>query len=239
MQNVNVIHNKNLDELKASAKEDLVSAIELYKNNPVLLLLSGGSAFDLLDSKLANSLNSNITIGVLDERFSTDPAINNFSQLRQTEFFKQAIASGARFIDTSVTSLDTIEELENRFTLQIRSWIDENAESKIIITQGFGNDAHTSGIMPFSEDEAKFNGLFDSDKLIVSYDAGTKNKYPLRVTTTLTFLRNYVTHSVGYATGDKKEALYKIFNSNLKIHQAPGRVIFDMQGVNLYTDIEF
>jgi 6-phosphogluconolactonase/glucosamine-6-phosphate isomerase/deaminase len=90
--------------------------------------------------------------------------------------------------------------------------------------------------MPFPENPTLFQRLFESDSWVVGYEAGNKNEYPQRVTTTITFLKNIVDTSIVYATGEnKKQAIKKIMGGAL-IAETPGRVINTMKDVMFFTD---
>ena len=66
----------------AGAGIALGEVLEYHKEQPVLLMLSGGSAFSILDYIEADVLGPNLTISILDERCSSDSKINNFLQLK-------------------------------------------------------------------------------------------------------------------------------------------------------------
>ncbi len=223
----------------ADAEEALRNAInyfsEILENNkdkPILLLLSGGSAFSLLDNL---DVSQSMTIGVLDERYSDDESINNFSQLMQTDFYKRAQSVGCDFIDTRLMNRSQIE-LGNDFEKQLRIWKKLNPNGLIVITQGIGPDGHTAGIMPYPEDGEFFRDNFQSDNWVATYDAKDKNQYSLRITTTITFLIDVVDMSIVYAVGDnKKQSLHNIQNQG-SIAEVPARVLHNMKDVIVFTD---
>ena len=109
----------------------------------------------------------------------------------------------------------------------------------MVITQGIGEDGHTAGIMPYPENSALFKSLFDDpEKWVVGYDAEGRNEHPLRVTVTLSFLREVVDHSIVYAVGDgKKEALRQVLAETGTLWQTPARIIHEMRNVMLFTDL--
>jgi 6-phosphogluconolactonase/glucosamine-6-phosphate isomerase/deaminase len=210
-----------------------------YINVPKLLLFSGGSALDIvnyINTKLIASTNTT-TIGVLDESYSSIPSENNFEKLSVTQFFQSLPKNCFGEINTRVKEGETLDTFANRFESEIVNWISQNSTGKIIITQGIGNDAHTSGIMPYPEDESLFKSLFCSEKLVMGYEAGTKNEFPRRATTTISFLRK-VDHSIIYMTGPgKNDALHKIYNTNLKLNEVPAKIILEMKDIEIFTDI--
>ncbi len=228
------------EEVTRQAAQKLSSILQIYAREkiPVLFLVSGGSAFALLDGVDPSVFGPYLTIGVLDERYSEDPMVNNFSQLMKTHFYGTARSAGCPFIDTRLLQSETQEALRMRFEKALKQWRQDHAEGKIVITQGMGPDGHTSGVLPFSEDERGFIDTFNNpDHWTAAYDAAGKNPYPLRVTTTLSFLRQ-VDASILFVCGaDKKEALKKVLAHEGSLAQTPARIINDMPQVFVFTDI--
>jgi len=230
---------KNKDDAARKAIQMVNACLREAKKNPVLLMVSGGSAFNLLHGINAKNLGKHITISVLDERFSEDPKISNFVQLAGTEFYRKAGERGVSFIDTRPRAGETVEELAKRFEKGLREWRERNSKGKVIITQGVGEDGHTAGIMPYPENPKLFKRLFDdSSTWVVGYDAGEKNEYALRVTITHPFLRDVVDHSIIYAVGEgKREALRRVFLKEGTLWETPARIIHEMKDVKLFTDV--
>ncbi|MEO6509074.1 MAG: 6-phosphogluconolactonase [Patescibacteria group bacterium] len=228
-----ILYNPSKDELRKQTTEKLQ---ELLKYPEVLLLLSGGSALELLDSIDPSVLTQDNTITVLDERFSQDPSINNFAQIMTTDFYRAAVNNGCSFLDTRPHE-ENMEQVARRFEHDLRNWKTAHPSGLMIATQGIGPDGHTSGIMPYPEDATQFAQLFkDENRWITAYNAGNKNQYPLRITTTIFFLK-MIDHSILYATGEnKKDVLKKAIDTDTKLHEFPSRVIQDMKDVLLYTD---
>ena len=233
-KNIKITNCDSKNEAVSLATSKLQQLIDdkVTAGESILLLLSGGSAWALLEKLSTDKFSDRITIGVLDERYSNDEKINNFSQLAQSNFYKNTKTAGANFVDTRVVEGESQSDLAVRFESALKKWRTENPDGKIIITQGIGVDGHTSGIMPFPENPAHFKALFDSEnKWVVAYDATGKNDNPLRVTTTLSFLRQ-VDESVLFVSGeDKKSAVARVFDSNESISAVPARIIFEMKRV--------
>lgn len=228
-----------LEEARLRASEALQAVLREKKQlgTPVLLLLSGGSAFSILESVSHGILGPHMTIGVLDERYSTDENVNNFSQFTHIALYASAFAVGARFIDTRVKNNETQKQLGMRFETDIWNWLERNSAGVIVATMGIGVDGHIAGIMPFPENSALFQELFEDDtKLVVAYDAGDKNRYPLRITVTLPFLRRYVNHAIMYAVGEEKNAaVRRVFTKEGSLTQTPARVVHEMKDVKMYS----
>jgi 6-phosphogluconolactonase/glucosamine-6-phosphate isomerase/deaminase len=229
--------DKNTSKLLQNAQEELTSLLHQNAHTEILLLLSGGSAFALLEGITNHVLGDHITLAVLDERASIDPDINNFAQLTNTNFYKSARAAGCKEIDTLPHENESKEELAIRFEQSLKSWKESNPNGIVIATIGMGPDGHTSGVMPFPEDAKLFEKLFCSENWVVAYDAGDKNQYPLRVTTTLTFMNNVIDKGIVYITGEnKRSAIELIADENIGIHQIPAKILKEMD-VKVFTDI--
>ena len=180
----------------------------------------------------------NLTVGVLDERFSEDPKVNNFTQLAETSFFQKAQEKGAYFIDTRVQPREDLEMLSKRFEDALLKWRQEHPGGRIVITQGMGPDGHTAGMMPHPKEKDIFKELFEGENWVRGYDAGDKNEYSLRVTTTMPFLR-MADHSVVYIVGkEKKDVLSRMLSEEGTLFETPARIIHEMKDVHIFTDIE-
>lgn len=207
---------------------------------PTLLMLSGGTAFGLLNGIEKKHLGPHLTICALDERFSEDSTINHSLKISHSLFYQHAMELDSSFIDTSVKKGETYEHLANRFEGALFDWSKKNPEGKVVATMGIGYDGHVAGIMPYPESPENFNKLFENkEHWVIGYDAGlAKTQYPLRVTTNMTFLRDMVDFSVAYVTGEKKiSALTKATEEKGNIADTPGRVLLEMKQVRLFTDI--
>lgn len=229
--------NENSERLRHEAQTALTVLLNDNRDRQILLLCSGGSAFELLREIPKESLGPHVTLGVLDERYSTDGAVNNFSQLQKTEFYTIAVDAGAHTIDTRPQEKETIEHLAQRFEKELRFWRTNNPDGIVIATMGIGPDGHTAGIMPFPEDPEQFRKYFENpDVWVCGYDAGEKNQYPLRVTTTIPFLKE-IDHSIAYCTGEnKREAVTRVLTDEGTYAETPARVIRDIKNVTLFTD---
>lgn len=237
-----VQHKEEAADVLSLAKDTLNNCLAEYHNTstPVLLLLSGGSSLALLDEKSPSLLDSNVTIAPLDERYSTNPAENNMAQIASTNFYARALENGADTIDTRVKEGETSEELAKRFNDALLEWTNTNPGGKIVATTGIGPDGHVSGMMPFPEDKARFATLFDdgnNENLVVGYDAGDKNQYSKRVTTTMNLMRK-IDMAIAYVVGEnKRDALQKVLAYKGDIAETPARILKEIHGkVFLFTD---
>lgn len=229
-----IIYNNSEEELLQKAGDALA---QFLKKNEVLLLLSGGSAVNILEKIDSSVVGKDTTISVLDERYTTDASISNFSHIINTTFYRSSIANGAFYIDTRVARNETINQLAERFEHALRNWKTAHPKGIIVSTQGIGSDGHTSGIMPYPENPLQFEKLFcNENDWVVGYDAENKNPFPMRVTTTIPFLK-MIDHSIVYAVGDNKKEILKKANSSItKLNEFPCKVIQDMKDVLLFTN---
>lgn len=234
--NLNVIEEKTPGRAAKYLAKDLSAYLAERKSRggSTLFLSSGGSALAVLDLLPEDILGSYLTVGVVDERYDETNENNNFTQLSRTNFYKRAFQAGAGFIDTSVKEDQTQEELADSFEEELRGWVGKNPNGKIVATMGVGADGHTSGIMPFSEDKDRFAELFEGSRWVVAYDAGAKNPFSQRITTTMTFLRKLDKIFVFMVGANKKTAFLQMQKSG-QIAETPARVLKQLNG-NIYID---
>lgn len=216
---MDIIRYKTKEEARNRARE-ILNTLLSDTQEPTLLLCSGGSSLELVDGL---ALKNYITVSTLDERYSIDSSINNFSQLMNH-------VKAPKFIDTRIKAGESFEEFTERFERELREWKEKNPNGRVVITQGMGQDGHTAGIMPHTVCD-------DEEKWVIGYDAKEKNEYPLRVTTTFTFLR-LVDYSIAYITGEKKkEALLRLLAEEGTLEETPARIMREMKNVKIFTDI--
>ena len=238
MKRLKLIKQTNATQLVKRAAFFLNYLFEKYQNQPILFLTSGGSALSILALIDTSFIKNNCTITVLDERYSHDTQVNNFSLLAATDFYKKSLENKAQFIDTRVLANESMQELATRFDTELKIWKQSNPKGHIIATQGIGPDGHTAGIMPFPEDTKTFKVLFqEQEKWVTAYDAKDKNSFGLRVTTTIPFLET-IDYVVVYAIGEnKRQALKQILSPLPQLNKVPGSVIRSMRNASLFTDL--
>lgn len=221
------------------AIRELNVCLKGVKKNPVLLMVSGGSSLELLDGIEMRNVGKHITITALDERVSEDPAVNNFSQLVQTEFYKKAERKGIDYIDTRLHRNISLGRFAGKFELGLRAWRRKHPKGKIMCAQGIGEDGHTAGILPYPENPRRFQWLFEKqNQWVVGYNATRrKSEYTRRITVTLPFLRTEVDCSVAYATGSRKrKAVRRVSAKHGSLAKTPARILREMKNVTLFVD---
>lgn len=236
-RNIGVIVDTESPEERAGIL--LENWFEHAQHTPLLFLVSGGSSLSVLDHISDTLLGSHITVCVLDERMSTDGAVNNYMQLQKTRFAESAIDAGVSWIGSVPRDGESLGSLAERLDSTVRGWREENPEGIVIALMGMGSDGHTAGIFPYLDKEADaFNELFNSDGWFVGYDATGKHEHALRVTATHTFLKHEVDQALLFVTGEeKREALSKALDVHGERFEIPARVIHDMRNVTIVTNI--
>lgn len=234
-----VFHHHAAHTVQREAAAALDALCVSHHPAPILLLFSGGSTFSLLNALRYNGEGGSLTVGVLDERYSHDPAVNNFAQLAATSWYARAKQHECTAIDTRVRDGETLGALTARMQTGLRAWKERNPSGTIIITQGMGADGHTAGIMPFPEAPLQFDALFCATDWVVGYDVAEKNPYRLRVTSTITFLRDVVDHTIIFIVGEEKEAAWsRCMAEEGTLAETPIRIVRTMRDVRIFTNLK-
>lgn len=225
------IFSSNNPEVRAG--KALTMLLKASYDAPVLLLVSGGSAFKLLESVEIDSLSEHCTLGVLDERYSIDPEVNNFAQLTRSTFYSGALSQGIQIIDTRVAQDETMEEVQARWDTLLHEWNERNPNGVVIVTMGVGKDGHIAGILPSVD-----TTLFEGNAWTCGYEVPKSvNPHTKRLTVTHTFLRTVVTHAIVFVVGeDKEQALQAVLREKGAIQETPARIVREISVVSLYTD---
>lgn len=228
-----------LEEAKKNASEKIASVLLSYAGKKKLFLCSGGSALSILPETVIGLDYENLTISVLDERYSTNPEINNFLKLKETAFYKNAVVAGANSIDALPSEAMNLEKFSLWFAESLVSWKTVNPDGVVIVTLGMGEDGHTAGILPMPEDSTMFETLFEDPMFWVKgVNVGNKSKYSERVTVTNVFLKEKVDNAIAFTIGAEKTTAYgKLLDSSGSIPEIPARIWHKMKNVDLYTDI--
>lgn len=234
-----LVHASKSDEAIVLGQNTVNTILSENSEKPILFLVSGGSARSLLEGINDKNLTSNMTLCVLDERYSKDEEVNNYLQLLVTDFFERAQNSGVHIINTTIMRNERMDEMAERLEGTLRLWVESNPNGVIIATMGIGADGHTAGIMPYPEAITLFNQLFENpNKWVVAYHAQNKNPYPMRITTTFPFLRK-INHAVVLVVGDEKQkALLKTLDEQGSLPETPARIIQEMKDVTCITTIK-
>jgi len=227
------------DLLAEKGGEALTDILCASGKKETLLLLAGGSSMGMLQYVGPETLGPHLTVTMLDERFSADPKICNFLQLKTLPFYEWAAEAAANVFDTSPQEGETIDELAARWETMLREWTAGNPNGAVISTFGIGEDGHICGIMPHPDNPQRFKDLFENDgRWVAGYDAGANFQFPLRVTTTFSFLRKYLTAGAVFVAGGKKRsALRKLLAPQGALPETPARILNELPSITLFTDL--
>jgi 6-phosphogluconolactonase/glucosamine-6-phosphate isomerase/deaminase len=219
---------------EVAAGTRLSEILRRHQERPVLLMLAGGSALSLLTHIDEAVLGPHITITTLDERFSTDPVVNNFLQITVTDFYKKAVAKGAHTISTSVVPEETLTEAGARFDAALHNWREQHPEGSVVATIGVGSDGHVAGIFP-----GDFEANFSSGEWALAYTVPADvHQYPKRITVTYTFIRSQIEEAIVFITGQQKLSVFeKLHEGSFSLKNMPASIIREMKSVTVTTDL--
>ncbi len=230
------------EKLEEKAGEALDTMFSERNGKPLLMLLSGGSSLNLLKYVQEDSLGPDVTVGMLDDRYSRDTSINSYAlitgQETGTAFYTKIIESETVLLNSYPEEIDTLETYAEKYELFIKKWMRLYPDGIIRATVGIGPDGHTSGILPHPEAPKKFVELFNGEKLIVGYDVGNKNPHRFRMTSTFTLMRKFDQVLTFIRGENKKEALQKVIAEEGTLAETPGRIVRELNTVTIFTDIE-
>ncbi len=207
------------------------------KQRPVLLMLSGGSALKTLDYLGKTSLGENLTISMLDERFSQDPEINNFARMQKTDFYQDALNAGCGFFGTLPRNGETMESLAERWEKNLKKWREANPQGLIAATLGMGAEGHTAGIFPHPGEPERFKSLFCGENWIAAYNVIDKHQFSERLTATLTFLK-LIDVGLAFVCGsEKQERLDAVLKHYGEAFQLPALGWYEIKKTTIFSDI--
>ena len=168
-----------------------------------------------------------LTIYVFDERFSSEPSLNNSLQIQ---------ALGVPITLTVPTKTETLSAFAHRFNQVLTEWLTTNQQGVVIATLGMGPDGHIAGISPFPEDPNRFAEIFNQDQMAVGYIGNLQP--PERVTVTPKFLKR-ITTIIGVITGqNKQEAWQAVTQKTTPIHVHPAQLLHELKAKMLFfTDL--
>lgn len=215
------------------AAESLGVALELHKRRPVLLLLSGGSALAIPDRLPASVFGADLTIAMLDERWSSDVTINNYAQLMAFGFYDRRKTAGATFFDSRPQAGESSADLATRFETFLQAWYTAHRDGVTIATLGMGADGHTAGIFPSQVSEFRAGGAWVEARTL----APEVNQYPERVTVTSQFLTTKVDRAVALVYGRAKHLVLKaVVGKEVSPEVYPAVLWHQMPHVTLVSD---
>jgi 6-phosphogluconolactonase/glucosamine-6-phosphate isomerase/deaminase len=227
------------DNLSLPAKQAADSITNYLKNqDDVLLLVAGGSSLSVLDYTDTDiTANTNLTVGVLDERFSTEDKYNNYSQLIATDW-GQSIKDleSVELINTNVTNTDSLSGVTERFRSKLMQWKNDHPEGAVIALVGVGEDGHIAGMIP-TADPDQFQKRFCGQDFVVGYDdSSIDNQFNRRITVTMQFFRYRLDKAFVFAAGKRKCAvLCQLRYESPDLSRCPAQILKTVPS-ELFTD---
>ena len=222
-------------ELPLRVAEELQKIFALHRNDPVLFLFSGGSALSPLEAVVWDKLPKNISVAPFDERLSPDLFHRNVTGFLKTKFAVAMQKNNVFLFNPLQEAPDNPAEVYDTY---LKTWKKSNPRGVIIALLGVGGDCHIGGVFPTSN-KGVFNRLFlDKDTRVVRYRAPAAPVWPLRLTVTLSFLKDEIGEALVYVSGEaKREALSRILSANEEVFRAPAVILNSVSRALLYTDI--
>lgn len=231
-----ILKAKNEIDATETAGESINEFLRDNTRLPILFLMSGGSALKILDFIDENLLNENLTVTVLDERFTPNENDNNFAQIEKTAFFELAVNAEVNFIGTLPRPSETLTQMANRLEHSLKTWVLENPNGKIIAILGMGEDGHTAGIFA-DADLHSFQQKFCGEKWVVGYDNLGQKLPKERITTTFTFFEK-IDLGILFVCGEKKKAaLEQVYKKQEPINLLPALGIEKIKNVKIVTTL--
>ena len=226
------------EEANAAAGESLNSLLAENQKYPVLLLLSGGSSLAALDYVNQKDLGENLTVTMLDERFSQETEANNFLQLQKLDFYSLALEKDVNFLGTLPRPGENMEDMRTRLEISLRNWQKNNPKGRIFAVFGMGSDGHTAGIFPYPENSEFFSQNFENDHFISGYSAEGKHKYAQRITATFSFFKHVDEAILLLCGAEKKPALQRLLAGKEQAHELPALGLYETKHFQIFTDIK-
>jgi len=221
-------------EATRAAGRKLADLIDAYRDTPILLVLSGGSAMDMLGHCTIPEDASQIFVTVLDERFNEKLIDQNFAKLKESKFYQALLGQGGNPLDLTETACVSPEALAAALEKNLRDWVNMYPKGKIIATVGVGRDGHIAGLIaPLSLEEET-----STQWAIAHAVPETASPFMSRVSITFNFLINNVDHAVVFMGGEeKRDTLEHLLARREGENLFPSMVLYEMKDVSLYTDI--
>ena len=254
--NIRIERYPSAEETSKKAGEYINDLLTQYVDTPILLLVAGGSSLAVLEHVNPDYLSPDITVTTTDDRFSTELDINNFAVLQTTSFYNSLVQADAFCISTEPFENETLKEYAHRFEKNLKEWKQDFPKGKIIALYGMGADGHTGGMIPGLMNKEEFYREFNNPNSLVgvfdatTYDNGSNAKsfeFPVRISTSMTFMKDWVDHAIFYITGEsKRNALTKVSEDSsngigsedlIDLSMSPVSIVNFMKDSVIFTDI--
>jgi len=203
----------------------------------ILLLLSGGSALALINHIDVSQFGPHVTLGLTDDRFTTDARGNTFALIQKSSFYAQLRDAGVHFINSYPKEEEGHGAYAMRIKEDVERFILNNPTGYTIGVFGIGEDGHTASIFPHAEKD--FNLLYKTEDFIVPV-VRSDNEFPLRITVTPLFIENNLDDVVLFAVGSNKcdNILNYMYNHTFADYQIPALIPASHPQSILFTDCD-
>jgi len=231
-----VIMHTNITKYPAQhAGEYITRILQQRATEDILLLCSGGSALSILDHIDTNIVTPMLTLGVVDERFTTEESGNNFLQLSRKPLFEAIFERGEGILSSQIMGRETFDQFYERIKKALQGYFENHTQAHVIGIFGIGEDGHTAGIFPKTENE--FSKVYRIDQIVVPVE-DEKNLYPERISITPKCIEEHIDEVILYAVGENKcnTVLTDMYNKNLHEHQIPALIPAAHPKSILFTD---
>ncbi len=206
----------------------------LAADQPTLFLSAGGSSLAVLAELTDFDGWQSVTVTTLDERVTNKADDRNFYQLQQTPVIRKH-KSEIEVINPLPDPSIKPTEAGRRFADKLNQWQNTHQSGRIIATVGIGEDGHVAGMIPTEKET--FQTRFQSDAVAVGYEDHTlDNEFAKRITTTMTFISDYLDQAIAYAVGESKcPVLAELATTQAKTWNRPAEIL-KQTPTELFTD---
>ncbi len=220
---------------ESEAGKYISDVLKQHAHEHILLLLSGGSAFSIIPHIATEDLGSHVTIGMVDERFTVKEDGNNFLLFTRTPFYSEAKESGVRFFESVPEPQEKQYEFAQRMQEQIEDYFYGHPNSFAVGVFGIGEDGHTAGIFPATEDE--FARIYKTNDFYI-HVTQNRHEYAQRTTITPALIEEVLDEVVIYAVGKNKceNILDYMYNRTFAPHEIPALIPASHPHSILFTD---
>ncbi|MDA8596969.1 6-phosphogluconolactonase [Candidatus Pacebacteria bacterium] len=236
---MNIHSADNQTQAAALAAKHIESVLQTDRDH-FMLVLSGGSAFNVIKHLSGTYPSKQLTLLLADERFTSDVSGSNYLQLTQTDFFKRVEESPNSAAISTTPNLGDASITETAFALEktLRYYLQIHPDTHIIALLGIGEDGHTASIFP-NESKEVFDAVYTNDHLYIPVSK-PDDRYPERMTITPYFISHLVDDVVIYAVGKEKceNVISELVKDNRSVHELPAAIAAGHPRSNLFTDCQ-
>lgn len=235
---MNIVTNSNKKTVSDVLKNKITE--HLIKNEPVLLLASGGSSAPIVAEVLQELKKDQVlipekmqlllTVSLIDERFGVEGHLESNWTLLKSLGLEESFATKIPILKSSTNTENDLKEATDTFIAFLERAVkkQKNLELKIFGIFGIGTDGHTAGILPDSPAT-----LEEKSKLAVAY----KSEIYTRITISPLFFE-YIDYAVCWVSGKSKQKVLQILQTEVPPQIQPAQYLKRCKHCEIYTDLE-